>query len=301
MDNIEFQRLTQASQDNINVKIIADSIAPNNCRLITMQWTYPRFIHSEIMTHRKLSKNSASSRAIPLKKMIERVQKNPVFPIHWGKNQKGMQASEELELEQKLNAAEQWMAARDAAIIKAIELEHIGIHKQIGNRLLEPWMWITIIVSATNFENLFALRCHPAAEPHFQNLAYKVRNEIDNSKPTNLNWGEWHLPLYGVNGGMPADYLEDNAGEYLKPAQISAGRCARVSYLTHDGKRDIKEDIRLYEQLSNSVPLHASPFEHPAKAVDPNNNKLDWGNFDPGWFQFRKMHDNENITCRILS
>ncbi len=307
MDEATFNEYTRKSESTISAKVICDSVAPNGCRLTTMEWTYPRFIHSEIMTHRKLSKNSASSRAIPLSKMIQRIEDNPVFPIHWGKNEKGMQASEELDLESKLMAARTWLSARREAIKEAKKLEDIGIHKQIGNRILEPWMWITIIVSATNFENLFALRCHPAAEPHFQNLAYKAREALDHSLPTKLEWGEWHLPLFGHlgKGDVLEDWMIDKVSDPLSWAKVSAGRCARVSYLTHEGKRDYNEDIKLYERLSSSIPLHASPLEHPAKAIEPEKNydiialKTDWGNFDPGWIQLRKLHENEHVTVRV--
>jgi len=175
--------------------------------------------------------------------------------------------------------------------------------KQIGNRILEPWMWITIIVSATNFENLFALRCHPATEPHFQNLAYKARTALDNSIPNKLEWGQWHLPLIYEEDLplIPENFLPN----------VSAGRCARVSFLTHEGKRDWEADKELCQRLTSAVPLHASPLEHPAQAVRPPVGRhvpvnvggvpiTDWGNFDPGWLQLRKMYNNENITKRLV-
>ena len=311
MNQEEFDRLTKQSLDNIRAKVICDSVNPDGTRLTTMEWKYPRFIHSEIMTHRKLSRNSASSRAIPLSKMIANITECPVFPIHWGKNEKGMQASSELDSEQKLNAAWNWMGARNDAIEYAQQLETIGIHKQIGNRLLEPWMWITVIVSATNFENLFALRCHPAAEPHFQNLAYKVRDALDTSTRKFLQWGEWHLPYFGQHGGDAEDYA---LSIELHP-KVSAGRCARVSYLTHEGKREPEKDVELCDRLSAQSPVHASPLEHPAVAFNPREDmelnvawhgikaakipRGDWGNFDPGWLQYRKMIPNENITRRV--
>lgn len=301
-----FDQLTKQSESTITAKVICDSVNPDGVRLTTMEWTYPRVIHSEIMTHRKLSRNAASSRAIPLSKMIDRVETNPFFPLHWGKNQKGMQANEELASNDKFVAAANWIAARDEAIFRAQFMEKIGIHKQIGNRLLEPWMWITVVVSATNFENLFALRCHEYAEPHFQNLAYKIRTALDTSIPKKVQWGGWHLPYTGVD-----DLIGDINGEYLGFAKISAARCGRVSYLTQDGRRDVEKDLELYERLAASIPLHASPLEHPAQALDPKEIRLeessiqkpyifDWGNFDPGWLQFRKMHPNENIIKRRL-
>lgn len=304
-----YDSMTEVSKGAIKAKVICDSVNPDGCRLTTMEWTYPRMIHSEIMTHRQLSRNSASSRAIPLSKMIMRVKENPVFPIHWGKNQKGMQADEELTQEQKIEAACEWLNGRNEAVKIAEKLEKIGVHKQIGNRVLEPWMWITVIVSATNFENLFGLRVHKDAEPHFQNLAGKVMSVYDNHTPIKLNWGHWHLPYFAHNGGNPDnDWMFYTGDDNMNWPKISAGRCARVSYLTQDGKRNPEEDIKLYERLSSSFPLHASPLEHPAMAVNPlyigtiNNRKepiKDWGNFDPGWLQFRKMHNNEVIKNRV--
>lgn len=290
-----FRTLTDHSESCIKARVICDSVNPDGVRLTTMEWTYPRFIHAEIMTHRQFSKNSASSRAIPMSKMIERIEENPVFPLHWGKNEKGMQASEELSIDQKLEAAGEWIQARNYAIERARALNHIGIHKQLGNRIVEPWMWITIIISGTSWENLFALRCHKDAEPHFQNLAYKVRSTYDNSTPRQWKWGDWHLPL--VTG---YDY------EHLAPdftldqiAKISAGRCARVSYLTHEGKRDPEEDLKLCERLATHQPMHASPLEHPAQAKQPiYQGGRDWGNYDPGWLQLRKFYKNECVRER---
>jgi hypothetical protein len=307
MNEERFNMLVEQTKNTISAKVIADSVAPNGCRLTTMEWIYPRMIHSEIMTHRKLSRNSASSRAIPLAKMIKRVQENPVFPIHWGANQKGMQAEEELPLDKKLIAAQDWLYARDNATEKAESLEELGVHKQIGNRLLEPWMWITVVVSATNFENLFGLRCHSAAEPHFQNLACKVREIYDASTPQEMKWGDWHLPYVGSKYEKDAHVPFYSISDLSDLPKVSAGRCARVSYLTQDGKRDPAEDIALYERLAGSFPLHASPLEHPAQAVDPHGEPYpvtktryrDWGNFDAGWLQFRKFHENENIMKRV--
>ncbi len=294
----EFDRLTAQSEATLTAKVICDSVNPDGCRLTTMEWTYPRFIHAEIMTHRKLSRNSASSRAIPMAKMLERIQTNPVFPLHWGKAQKGMQAEEELSPGNKLAAGHEWMEAMRDAVDHATMLQDLGIHKQLGNRLTEPWMWITVVVSATNFENLFALRCHKDAEPHFQNLAYKVRAAYDASLPDAVGWGAWHLPYFGIHKD------DDNIPSEDRP-KISAARCGRVSYLTQAGIRDPEEDLKLYARLAAGKPLHASPLEHPAAAISegfqPDGDIEDWGNFDPGWLQFRKCHDGECITARELA
>lgn len=297
-----FDALVAQSEKTISAKILADSVNPDGNRLTTMELTYPRCIHSEFMTHRMFSRNSASSRAIPIEKMIKRVQKNPFFPIVWGKNQKGMQAAEEITQEEKLKAGFFWLNARDYAVGHLQNLLELDIHKQIGNRIVEPWMWITVICSGSQWENFFALRCHHMAEPHIQNLAYKMRDIYDSSNPQKLEWGEWHLPLV-QNDECETDRLPNHSIDWTKWSKISAGRCARVSYLTHDGKRDPKADIELCERLTTSVPLHASPLEHPAQAVEKDDPNTPWwvpaSNFGKGWKQLRKFYKNENVVDRV--
>lgn len=225
--------------------------------LTTMEVTYPRFVHSEFLTHRMFSRNSASSRAIPIAKMLERVETNPVMPVWWGRNQAGMQAQEELREDEKERALIRWLGARDSALQHARELAAIGVHKQIVNRLLEPWMWITVIVSATDWSNFFALRCHPAAQPELRKIADMMFEAYHiGPPPQNLNDGEWHLPFLHDRDQIPAESWK----------AVSVGRCARVSYLTHDGKRDFAADIALHDKLSSQNPGHWSPFEHVAMA-----------------------------------
>ena len=246
----------------ISARILAHSIAPCGAEVATMEWIYPRFIHSEIMTHRGLSKNAASSRAIPIKKMLARIEKDPVIPMVWGKNQKGMQGGDELIGGDRAEAKQVWLDARDKAVYHAAQLDELGLHKQIVNRITEPWMWITIIVSATSWENVWGLRCHPDAEPHFQVLAKKARDALEASMPRALSAGEWHLPLID---------WDDEIDKSIKPddlPKISLARCARVSYLTHDGKRDLAADLDLYDRMAVQDPKHASPAEHVAQAMD---------------------------------
>lgn len=137
-------------------RILLDSINTSGDRLTTFQITYPRFVHCELMTHRVFSRNSSSSRAIPIEKMIEQVENDPVIPVYWGKNQRGMQATEELTGVVRERAIEKWLDARDCAVDHAREMHLNCVHKQIVNRILEPWMWITVLVSATrNIRRVF--------------------------------------------------------------------------------------------------------------------------------------------------
>jgi thymidylate synthase ThyX len=243
-----------------------------------MEVTYPRFIHAEFMTHRMFSRNAASSRAIPVKKMLERVELDPAMPVFWGKNQSGMQANGELEEPQKSLAQFRWMEARDAALFHAQALLDLGLHKQLVNRILEPFSWITVIVTATEWSNFFALRRHPDAQPELHYVADLMFAAQEDSRPVAR---EWHMPyLQPDEDKLP---LETQQG-------VSVARCARVSYLTHDGKREIAKDLELFDRLKNgSGTGHWSPFEHVAKAM---NEPIRCGNFI-GWSQFRKTFANE--------
>lgn len=277
-------------------RVEADSLAPCGARLTTFVVTYPRAIHSEIMTHRMLTKSSASSRAIPTPFLIDRVLLDPWVPEYIGKNQRGMQAGEMLAEDQRVLAVQDWLDLRDNAVEKARRLHARGVHKQIVNRIIEPWMWITVVISGTDWDNFFGLRCHEAAEPHFQHIARMMQEAYISSVPVVLGAGRWHLPFVSrediltiqeqqyyeipldqrvekmqaesTQRGQFADY--GKAGCHLWEAliKISVGRCARVSYLNHEGKRDFQADIDLHDRLLVQRPLHAAPAEHVAQAMD---------------------------------
>lgn len=257
-------------------KILKDSINVAGVRLTTMELTLARFVHSEMMTHRVFSRNAASSRAIPAAKMIKKVWAEPVVPVWFGKNQSGMQANEELTGWRLELAKFVWMLAGKFACVMAWLMMKLGMHKQLVNRVIEPWSWITVIVTATEWENFFALRCHPDAQPEIRTIAVMARREHALSKPTLVTSG-YHLPL--------VDDLQDLQKEGYSEqdiVKISIGRCARVSYLTHDGKRDPKADLQLCDRLYQSG--HCSPFEH---AAQPSDGVEFHANFK-GWVQYRK-------------
>lgn len=260
-------------------KILKDSIGPNGVRLTTMQVAFPRIVLAEFNTHRVFSRNSASSRAIPVQKQIDRVLEDPFVPVEWGRNRRGMQATETLEKGEQGVAVKRWLAARDAAVMQAAHLNALGVHKQIASRLLEPFMWHTVIVSSTEWANFFALRCHKDAQPEIRVIAGMMRDAMQGSRPTLLNPGEWHMPLIRVE-----EVAEFSPQTLLK---ISAGRCARVSYLTHDGRRDPDADIRLADRLLAAG--HMSPFEHQAHALSADDPAARGfiGNLR-GWVQYRK-------------
>lgn len=237
-----------------------------------MEVRFPRFVLSEFNTHRVLSRNSASSRAVPTQRMIEKVMQNPAMPVEWGVNKAGMSASEALTAEQAQEAKAEWLRARDSAVEHVRALQKFNVHKQVINRILEPFMWHTVIVTATEWENFYSLRCAPNAQPEIRVAAELMRDAMNASQPRSVGPGEWHLPLV-------QDDERDLPIEQLK--KVSAARCARVSYLTHDGKRDIAKDIELCERLLSD--RHLSPFEHVAT---PSDDAEFHANFR-GWIQMR--------------
>jgi hypothetical protein len=287
-----------------STKMICDSVSEAGKRICTITASYPRFIHAEILTHRDRARNSASSRAIPFPKMSERIRTEPVIPIKWGMEQKGMQTGDEVPEHLAEHAKKLWLQGRNYMLGLADRLhnierdyleEHNGyayskegnliqVHKSIANRLLEPWMFIEVVMTATEWANFFRLRCHPDAEIHFQLIAGMIRECIAESAPRPVATNEWHLPF------IQDDELEMYPIEVLRKASVA--RCARVSYLTHEGQRSIPRDLELFEKLVQGSGFgHWSPHEHVAKAMAEGRYRS--GPFY-GWLQFRKTFEQEN-------
>lgn len=279
----------------ISGRIIADSIGPSGVRLTTFVLTYPRFIHSEFMTHRMISKNAASSRAIPCKKTRAAVMKEPAMPCSFSLNQAGMQGAGDISPFKQKIATGLWKLAGLVMCGFHWTLEKLGVHKQHANRILEPWLHMTVIATGTDWNNFFGLRCHPMAQPEFQALAKDMWLSYCTSAPEVLKEGEWHLP-YVDKIEVEMEELEQQAEPRGGPrgyVRKSVARCARVSYLTHEGKKSsFHEDFQLYNRLLGSAPIHASPAEHQAQAT---SSKAYSGNLR-GWTQFRKTLEGENIT-----
>lgn len=286
----------------IKVDIVADSIGPNGVRLTTFVLTYPRFIHAEFMTHRVFSRNASSSRAIPVKKSIQMVIDNPVIPLAFTKNQKGMQGGEALSGEAHDKAVKAWLKARDYMVECANELADLEVHKQYANRILEAFSTITVVMTATDLDNFFALRCHEAAQPEIHLLADMMYEKYKTNSPQPLKAGYWHLPfvddvaIQEVKDHFGVSCLQDSEEALNLAIKRSVARCARVSYLNHDGTATtIEQDLQLYDRLLGQVPIHASPAEHQAMAQYGDIPKSLSGNLR-GWIQYRKTLDNENVT-----
>lgn len=314
-----------------SAKVIAQSISPDGIKITTMHFREWRPIHSELMTHKILGKSAGSSRARPSKAIIEQVMQSPMMPVAWGKNQPGMKAEKLLEGDDLKFAKIHWERAAREAALAAEALEKTGAHKQIVNRLLEPFTYIDVLVTGTEWNNFFHLRDHEDADPSMRDLAVKAKKAMNEAVPTVLHPGEWHLPFI-----VPEDWdwarehvettrmhvsgeLYDQTVEVLR--KISAARCARVSYKLFDGTTDHMKDLKLFEDLIVSQPVHASPSEHQAtpmrftntkpyggdswNAFHPDNwgpgvthvdrNGQFWSAFLRGWIQFRKLIPNEYV------
>lgn len=323
----------------ITARIVANSIAEDSPTLATMLLRYPRCIHAEFMTHRAFSRNAASSRAIPVEKMIKDVLDDPFVPLVWGKNLKGMQGGEDCSetvmfrtvtevptgrsfCREYFSREEAWLKARDNAVEMALGYAEAGYHKQIVNRLLEPFAHITVVVTSTQWSNFFALRQHPDAEPHIHRLANRMSEAMGASTPTLLKSGEWHLPFvkkgyWTVSGYDPQaydQYVDTGARrvqvETVDLLKLSVARCASTSYKTADGfYMTLERAIALHDKLVGSNPLHASPCEHQAQ-VDAGQvwfqecgrtpqwaweNPTLGGNLGPGWVQYRKLIPGESL------
>jgi hypothetical protein len=275
--------------------ILASKNAATGDVLTTMVLTYPRIILSEMNTHRMLSKNTSSSRAIPGKKTREAVLNDPFIPIYIGQSQKGMQAGPELRGWRRTAAESVFSYGRYVAVFQNWLLEKLGVHKQVSNRLLEPYMWVRQVVTATDWQNFLKLRNHKDAEPHFRELARCIARELREAQgyfdsgmaeyfvylPYRvLQPGEWHIPFITL--------AEQSLSTDDKLA-ISAARAARTSYtLAGQKQTDYCTDLALAKRLIAQG--HLSPLEHQAQAA---NNFRYYGNLK-SFIQYRKTIDGED-------
>lgn len=253
----------------ISAKVIQDSLWKT--RLTTLELEYPRFIHSQFMTHRMFSRNASSSRAIPTAKLIERVRTAPVMPTDWLENKPGMQGGNPVSADTEADMRSWWETGANVAADVAEELLSRGCHKQTVNRILEPYLTIKVVVTATEWDNFFSLRMHDDAQPEIQRLATAMYESIGTSYPETT---DTHLPYTeDMDPTAPLDVL----------AKVSAARCARVSYDQFGGGRDIQKDLTLAERLLRDG--HMSPFEHQAQGMNADRF---FANLK-GWKSFREI------------
>jgi thymidylate synthase ThyX len=267
------------TETKMSATIVADSINLQGDRITSLLVVFPRIVMAEFLTHRMFSRNAASSRAIPFKKMVKDVMENPFIPLAFQKHHSGMQGTEYITDEKEVHRLRtKWQSAMIGAAEEAEKLHNLGVTKQLCNRLLEPFQYITVLVTATEWENFFKLRIHPDAEIHINHLAKLIKEARDNSTPKQLKEGEWHIPFgdtlrkeavltsmryrEDVSNLVTADEIYEH---YM--LKIATARCARLSYMTlgAEPKIDYAADIRLHDMLLESE--HFSPFEHCAKAM----------------------------------
>lgn len=334
-----------SSKDLMFAKVILASKPTNGAPpIVTMHLRYPRIIHSELMTHRVFSRNARSSRAVPAHKMLLEVTTAPFIPWHWGKNQPGMQAGEDwnalvdvfnfgtnaenpddydgIEVwsryKESVSPEEAWLKARDAAVEVAEAFMKADYHKQIVNRLLEPFMFIDVLVTSTQWANFRHLRDHKDAEPHIKDLAILVGEALDNAEYQTLEKDEWHLPYITLEDRFEVrervgSAAGSNEAFWAMLLKLSTARCARISYTPFDGDASYERELQRYGDLVGSEPLHASPAEHQAKqdVFDHFGHMIEdgfsrdgiktWehselaGNLGAGWIQHRKILPNEYV------
>lgn len=296
-------------RSNIAVKVLCDSITYSGTRLTTLELEYPRFILAELNTHRMISKNSASSRAIPQNAMHQHLRETPAVPVVWGSNKPGMQAGEPLGKTQREAAEAVWIAARDQMLSHSTILFQTGVHKQLANRITEPWMMMKTVASATEWRNLLHLRNHQDAQPEFCELAQQIQAALQLHVPQQLKAGEWHVPYVTSKRDSYGELHYYSGDEELtidQAIKVSASCCAQVSYRKTD--TSVAKALDIYNKLIDSKPVHASPVEHQA-TPQPSPSMKAWpqgvthvdrdGNYWSGnfkhWIQYRKLVPGEAV------
>lgn len=256
--------------------VLADSTSPHGPRLTTIEATLPRSVAADLLSYRAFSRTMPPNRQLDLKTMIEAVRKDPVNPTLTSLTPKA-----------QLLGKVEWRKALEVAIERAEHLGggDIGMGADVVARLLEPFSWLTIVITSTEWANFFAQRCRPHGQPEIQHLAELMRAAYASSKPEKVAMKEWHLP-----------YIDESerSTPVEKLRMVSIVRCSRVSALNAEGQRDAEADLALYDKLigDGDAGGNWSPFEHVATPAD---DVKFYGNLR-GWRQFRKNFPQENIS-----
>lgn len=223
--------------DSISAKVVADSLSPEGKRITTFELEYHRYILAELNTHAMTARNTASCRAIPIQRMIDLVMEQPVNPVEWGRNRAGMQASETLDETESKLAEHVWDDARRAAVRYATDLMNLGLHKQVVNRLLEPFQKAKTVLTATELNNFFTLRLHSAAQPEIRVLAERMKEAMDASTPNRLQYGNGtHRTLILVSG---LQQFTPSVLKTLWPSVLRAAHKCRTASLTSPSRKPV--------------------------------------------------------------
>lgn len=256
----------------IIARVLNKSISADGIKIISFELEYPRLIHSELLTHKMFSRNAASSRAIPIAKSIEAVRNSPAMPVEWGKNKPGMQADGEVDDPE--TAKWMWVQAARQAADRAEQMASMGLHKQVVNRILEPFVFMKTVLTATEFDNFWWLREHEDADPTIYELAKCMHQASKRVRVQPLIPGEWHFAYVDTDVGFDRTIYHIDGEELdLETAKkIDAACCAQVSFRKLD--TSIEKALQIYDRLAGSVPVHASPFEHAATPMQPSKYEL---------------------------
>jgi len=315
MFNAKKTSLTAGITTNMTItaKVIAHSTHPGCPDIITMELSYNRFIHAEFMTHREFSRNASSSRAIPAARQLQMILDDTAKPEVWGSNKPGMQAGAELTGMKLWAAKKLWGMAARINVGLARAMNRLGVHKQIVNRICEPYAHIKVVVTSTNWSNFLALRDHPDAQPEIAILARAIRSALEAPHEIlKLTQYGWHLPyVTDADFQLINNYIlhvNEHGGSTVTDTpltialRISVARCARVSYFVFGDSNmlpTVESDLALYFKLVGGYPLHASPAEHQASPIPPLFQKAN-GGVDVtgnlrGWKQYRKTLIGESV------
>lgn len=227
---------------------------------------YPRYIHSQVMTHRIFSRNATSSRAIKLEKMLKGLDKNFVIPKYWGAKQRGMQAYSQIAPHTQSEAIHVWYEAYKNARRSALALDQLGVHQQVVNRLLEPFMIIRVMLTGDDFDNFLKLRTAHDSQPEIQELALKMQDCIKRAPKAKVS--DVHLPY----------------PDYTVAQNIAAA--AFISYNNPPSNDVVKCERMLHKLMADG---HESPSEH---VVYEGVKNTKYCNLMAGRMQFRQDYQN---------
>lgn len=283
---------------SISAFVVEDSKVGNN-RLTSLVLKFPRTVLAEFNTHRVFSRNSASSRARSVKATIKEVIENPYIPL-WTINKAGMSghwASPRVEAEAtEVYLAGRDAAVRTALalLVGSDRIEGFGrddkeiasrysevvdyyydhmysgtgaepdfglsVHKQVLNRVLEPYMFHEVIVTSSYFDNFLKLRDHNEADPAIWGVSHLLGEAIAHSEPT---ISEIHAPF---SSNLEKTLILGQPWPVARPHLIkSAMESAQISY--NDKSRAIKSTATAERGESLLTAGHLSPFEHVAVAT----------------------------------
>ena len=309
-------------KNGIVARVVAKSVSDWGKEIVTWEYEAPKCILAELNTHGMLAKNAQSSRAVPVKSVINAVRNSPVVPVHWGSNQAGMVAGEEIDtpimfMGTSIDRETAWEVWANINCTMANAFNEAGYHKQIVNRPLEAFTMVRGVITATEFHNFFHLRYHPHADPYIQELAKCMWEAYELAEAEVLAPNEWHTPYVEhdrVDGKlMYFIYDEDGTKKYIDEGysvRVSSVACGQVSFRKHDTTEETVD--RVWTRLMEGDIIHASVTEHQAKALSYGAVGLNYlriegvthidTNLDPwsakfkGWIMHRKLIPNEGFN-----